>query len=66
MVLLRGGGYMGGEIPLNQEELDAQCVRKAGRLVVPGVASGTAGLVLWLCTIVGWWRASGPRPLPQE
>lgn len=66
VVLLRGDGYMGGEIPSNQEELDAQCVRRSGRLVVLGVASCTAGLVLWLCTIVGWWRATRRRPLPQE
>jgi hypothetical protein len=51
VVLLRGYGDMGGEPVDNQPELDAQCVRNSGRLVVRGVAAGSAGVVLLLAVL---------------
>jgi hypothetical protein len=44
VVLLKGDGFMGGELPANQRALDRQCVRKAGRMVTLGSAMGAAGI----------------------
>jgi hypothetical protein len=51
VALLKGDGYMGGEYPSNQDEIDSQCVVKAGRLTVGGACAFLTGLVaLWQCT----------------
>lgn len=71
IVLLKGDGEMGGETPDNQAQINAQCVRTAGRYVVAGTGVGTLGLVVLLGAGVALDRAQSrrdtadmPAPLP--
>lgn len=51
VVLLKGDGFMGGEVPVNQAVLDKQCVEKAGRSVAIGSALAGAGVVVGLLAL---------------
>lgn len=53
VALLKGDGYMGGEVPVNQAVLDKQCVEKAGRSVAIGSALAGAGVVVGLLAAGG-------------
>jgi hypothetical protein len=44
VVLLKGNGHMGGEVPANQRAIDSVCVRKAGRDLVIGTIGGVLGV----------------------
>ncbi|GAA6524327.1 hypothetical protein IDVR_01210 [Intrasporangium sp. DVR] len=43
VTLFARGGYLGGEVPLNQAEVDAACVSGAGRRMVLAALFGLAG-----------------------
>lgn len=52
VALFERNGYMGGEVPLNQAEIDAACVRAADwRMVLGGVLALTGGTAALLA---GW------------
>jgi hypothetical protein len=53
VVLIRGHGFMGGEVPRNQSAIDEQCVRKAGRLVTFAAVGGTLGLLAAAYALTG-------------
>ena len=46
VVLLKGNGYLGGEVPANQRAIDSACVRKAGRALAFGGVGGLLGVSL--------------------
>jgi len=60
VVLLKGDGYMGGEVPVNQPEIDRQCVAASGRVVALGAALGGAGVTVVLGALVGTHRRVSP------
>ena len=61
VVLLKGDGYMGGEPPANQQEVDRACVVAAGRYVAAGSAVAGVAVVLPL-TMAGRGRRGGMTP----
>lgn len=52
VTLLEGDGYLGGEIPANQSQLDRECVRKAGVSVAAASVFGTLGAGLLALTLL--------------
>lgn len=52
VTLLEGDGYLGGEIPDNQAQLDRECVRKAGVSVAAASVFGTLGAGLLALTLL--------------
>lgn len=46
VVLLKKDGYMGGEIPPNQDRIDAACLSRARKFVAASAGTGGLGVVL--------------------
>lgn len=57
--LLRGDGFMGGEVPENQDLLNKECVTKASRSVAMATAATVSGIGL-ICWSVGGTRHKRP------
>lgn len=60
VILLKGNGYMGGEVPSNQRAIDRACVKKAGRDLLAGGAAGVVGLAAAVYVAVSLHRRSVP------
>jgi hypothetical protein len=63
VALLRGDGFMGGEVPENQDLLNRQCVVKASRSVALASGAAVSGLALIAC---GMFTPSRERSVPSE
>jgi hypothetical protein len=63
VALLRGDGYMGGEVPENQDLLNQECVTKASRSVAMATTSAVTGIAL---ACGGMGRTRRRRPLGRE
>lgn len=63
VALIRGDGFMGGEVPENQDALNQQCVTKAARSVAVAAATAVGGTVLIACGVGATRRR---RSVPGE
>jgi len=60
VALLRGDGFMGGEVPTNQGLINQQCVTKASRAVAMSSAAADGGVALTMFGIAMSRRGRGP------
>ena len=60
VVFLKKDGYMGGEVPANQDRIDAACIARARKFVAAAAASGALGV--GLLVPLGFALRRGRRP----